>query len=101
MTVESFQPLAFAAGAASAVIDGGTKGETVNVTVETAGEFCAPGAVTVTCPVYVPAVRLPTATETDSVAGADPLAGVAVNHDWSLVSVKLRVPLPVFVILKF
>jgi hypothetical protein len=30
-----------------------------------------------------------------------PLVGVADSHDWSVESVKLRVPLPVFVMLRF
>jgi len=33
-----FQPLAFADGEADAVMDGGTNGATVNVTVATAGD---------------------------------------------------------------
>ena len=51
VTVELFQPLALGAGEADAVIEGGTNAVTVKVTVATDGEFCAPGAVTVTCPV--------------------------------------------------
>jgi hypothetical protein len=43
---------------------GGTDGATVRVTATVNGEPWAPGAVTVKCPVYVPAVRLPTAAET-------------------------------------
>ena len=38
VTFVLFQPLALAGGEADAVIDGGTNGDTVNVTVETAGE---------------------------------------------------------------
>jgi hypothetical protein len=51
VTVELFQPLLLGLGAAAAEIDGGTNGDTVNVTVAVAGEFWAPLAVTVTCPV--------------------------------------------------
>jgi hypothetical protein len=38
VTGELFHPLLFAAGFTDAVIDGGTKGATVNVTVVVAGE---------------------------------------------------------------
>lgn len=51
VTVESFHPLLLGLGEAAAEIDGGTNGDTVNVTVAVAGEFWAPLAVTVTCPV--------------------------------------------------
>jgi hypothetical protein len=51
VTLVLFQPLAFAAGEADAVMDGGTNGDTVNVAVATAGELVAPAAVTVTWPV--------------------------------------------------
>jgi hypothetical protein len=51
VTLESFQPLPLAAGETDAVMDGGTNGDTVNVTGITAGEFSAPAAVTVTWPV--------------------------------------------------
>jgi hypothetical protein len=37
------------------------------VTVTTDGEPCAPAAVTVTCPVYVPAVNDPRLAETCNV----------------------------------
>lgn len=70
----------------------------MNVTVIVAGDPDAPEAVTVTCPVYVPAVKLPTVAETCSVweGGADPLAGETASHDESLLAVNEIVPLPVF-----
>jgi hypothetical protein len=72
-------------------------GATVKVTVILAGEPWAPADVTVTWPVYVPAVSVPTVAETCKVWGAVPLAGVTVSQDESLATVKLSVPVPVFV----
>jgi hypothetical protein len=75
---------------------GGTAGATVSVTVTTDGEPCAPVAVTVTCPEYVPAANDPMLAETCNVWGAVPLAGETLNHAESLAAVKLSVPAPVF-----
>jgi hypothetical protein len=77
---------------------GGGGEATLKVTVIVAGDPCAPEAVTVICPVYVPAVKLPTVTETCSVCegGADPLAGETASHDESLLAVNESVPLPLF-----
>jgi hypothetical protein len=85
--------------AATLEITGGASAATVKVTAIDAGEFCAPAAVTVTCPVYVPTVRLPTAAETCNVCGAVPLTGVTESQGESLVAVKVRLPLPEFVTL--
>ena len=46
-----FQPFELGVGDRDAEMDGGMKGATVKVTVAVAGEFWAPVAVTVTCPV--------------------------------------------------
>jgi hypothetical protein len=69
------------------------------VTVTVAGEPCAPLAVTVTCPVYVPGTSEPSAAETCNVCGAVPLVGETVSHEESLLAVNERVPPPVFVTL--
>jgi hypothetical protein len=76
----------------------------VSVTVMTLGDPCAPAAVIVTCPVYVPAVngRLSWPTvdaETCSVCGAVPLPGVTVSQGTSAAALKLIAPAPVFVTL--
>ena len=80
-------------------IAGGVSDATVNVTGTDAGEFCAPAAVTVMCPVYVPTVSVPTTTEICKDCGAVPLAGVAESQVESLLAVKVRLPFPEFVTL--
>ncbi|HEY4817520.1 MAG TPA: hypothetical protein VIH67_08810 [Candidatus Acidoferrum sp.] len=80
-------------------ITGGTSAATVKVTGMDAGEFVAPGAVTVTCPVYVPTVSVPSAAEICNVCGAVPLAGVTESQSESLLAVKARLPFPEFVTL--
>jgi hypothetical protein len=85
--------------AAALEITGGTSAATVKVTAIDAGEFCAPVAVTVTCPVYVPTVSVPSAAETCSVCGAVPPAGVTDSHGESLPEVNVRLPFPEFVTL--
>jgi hypothetical protein len=75
----------------------GVGGTTVKVAVIVAGDPCAPVAVTVICPVYVPAASVPRVAETWSACGAVPLAGLTESHEASLVVVYVRVPLPVFV----
>jgi len=77
----------------------GAGAATTNVTVIVAGLFWAPVAATVMCPVYVPAVRLPTVAEISSVCGAVPLVGVAESQEESLLVVKVNVPAPPFVML--
>jgi hypothetical protein len=69
---------------------------TIKVTAIVNGEPCAPAAVTVTLPVYVPAARLATVAEICNVCGAVPLAGETLNHVESVAAVKLSVPPPVF-----
>lgn len=97
-----FTPLACVALNESEFVEsvstGGGGAATVKVTVIVAGDPCAPEAVTVICPVYVPAVKLPSVAEICSVCegGAEPLAGEAASHDESLLAVNESVPLPVF-----
>ena len=80
-------------------ITGGVSAATVNVTGTDAGEFCAPAAVTVMCPVYVPTVSVPTTTETCKDCGTVPLAGVTESQVESLLAVNERLPFPEFVML--
>ena len=80
-------------------INGGTSAATAKVTAIDTGEFCAPAALTVTCPLYVPAVSVPVVTETCSVCGAVPALGVTESHAESLLAVNVRLPVPVFVTL--
>ena len=80
---------------------GGGGTVTVNVTVMTAGDDSAPGAVTVICPVYVLAVNVPSVAEICNVCGAFPPLGNTDNHEESLVAVKLSVPAPVLVTFTF
>jgi|SRR5579862_3329191 len=75
----------------------GVGAATLNVTVMVDGEPWTPVAVTVMCPVYVPAARLPNVAEACSDCGAVPLLGVTESHDESLLALKLRLPPPVFV----
>src|SRR6266568_4655373 len=53
---------------------------TVNVTATVRGLLAAPVLATETVPVYVPAARVPGATETLMLPGVVPLAGVAASH---------------------
>ncbi len=73
----------------------------MNVTVTDAGEPWTPRAVTVTCPVYVPAVNAPVAAVTASDCGADPLSGMQLSQGWSVATVKFSDPPPVLVTLTF
>jgi hypothetical protein len=73
----------------------GAGADTVNVTVMVAGEPDVPAEVTVMCPVYVEAVRVPRAAEICNDCGAVPLAGVTESHVESLLAVNARVPAPV------
>ena len=68
----------------------------VKVTAIFAGEPKVPVAVavTVTLPVYVPAVSVPTFAETVKVAEVVPLVGLTVSQDESLAAVKPRDPPP-------
>lgn len=74
---------------------GGVVEETTSVTVIVEGEFWAPAALTVMCPVYVPDDKPLMFTVTCNVCGAVPLAGEPVSHVLSLATVKLNVPDPV------
>ena len=67
------------------------------MTVMVAGEPCAPAAVMVTLPMYVPAVRLPTTTDICRLCGAVPEAGLTVSQVESLPVVKLKLPEPLLV----
>jgi hypothetical protein len=75
----------------------GGGGVTVNVTAIVAGEPCAPDAVTVTSPLYVPATSVPNAAEICNVFAAVPLVGLTVSQDALLAAAKLSVLPPVFV----
>ena len=63
-----------------------------------AGELCAPGAVTVICPVYVPTASPDTAVVICSVNGAVPEPGDAESQLALVEAVKDSVPVPVLVI---
>jgi len=79
---------------------GGGGALTLNVTGITAGDPDAPVVVTVTFPEYEPAgrpVKL-VATCTCCEGGAVPEEGDAESQVWLTLSVKLRVPLPVLLI---
>ena len=97
-----FVPLPWVALKESVVIEtvklGGAGAATVKVTVIVAGDPCAPEAVTVMCPVYVPAVKLPSVAEICSVCegGAAPLVGETVSHEESLLALKESDPVPIF-----
>ena len=83
----------------TARVGGGGGGATVKVTVTVAGDPWAPEAVTVTWPVYVPAVRAPTLADIFRFCGAVPLAGVTESQTESLLALKFSVPEPVLVTL--
>src|SRR5580700_5962716 len=70
-------------------------GATRKLTV-TVAEPAVPAAITVMCPVFIPAGSEPTAALICNVCGAIPLGGVAVSHGESLTSLKASVPPPVF-----
>jgi hypothetical protein len=70
---------------------------TVNVAGTTAGEPCAPAAVTVTLPEYDPTGRPATVELTVRVCGAVPLVGETESQLESDAAVKESVPEPEFV----
>ena len=72
---------------------------TVSVTGTDCGVLVAPVAVIVIVPLYVPAVRLAVFTLTVTVLGAEPEAGLRVNHAALSLTDQLMVPPPVFVML--
>ena len=73
---------------------GGGGEATFNVTVMVAGEPCTLPALTVICPVYVPAAKLAIAAEIWMVCGAVPVLGVTDSQPASLLALKVSVPLP-------
>ncbi len=76
---------------------GGSGGETVNVTVKSPGDPCAPAPVIVTWPLYVPAVNPMTVVETAKFCGAVPVLGETPSHTESVESVKVSAPFPILV----
>src|SRR6266404_2093688 len=66
----------------------------VSVTNTTAGDPCAPDAVTVTCPVYDPGARPAAEAETCTLCGAVPLTGDTRSQLASPEAVKFSVPEP-------
>jgi hypothetical protein len=71
----------------------------VKLTPICCGEVLAPGALTVTVPVYVPAASPAVAAVTVSVLGAVPVLGLTPNHAWLLVALQFSVPPPVLLML--
>jgi hypothetical protein len=70
---------------------------TTKVTAIVCGDPVAPGALTVTVSVYVPAVSPEIETERPKLDGAVPELAGRVSHDCVLPAVQLSVPPPVFV----
>ena len=70
---------------------------TVRVTGMLIGEPVAPVEVIVTVPLYVPALNPEVSTLTDTVAGAEPLPGVAESQGALLDAAQESVPPPAFV----
>src|ERR1700674_453636 len=69
----------------------------MKATVIVPGDPCAPIAVTVTCPVYVPAVKFPRIAVIVIMPGAVPFAGTTVSQGESLPVEKFSAPPPEFV----
>ena len=76
---------------------GGAGAARFKVTVTTAGEPCAPAAVTVMCPRYVFALSPAMVAETCKLCGAVPLTGETESQAASVEAVKFRAPVPVLV----
>src|SRR5262249_5029225 len=66
-------------------------GPTTNVTGIVAGDPWAPGAVTVTFPVYMPTGRFPVRAEISKKLGVEPEPGETLNQEESLAVLKFSV----------
>jgi hypothetical protein len=69
---------------------------TMRFTGTTCGDPCAPVAVIVTWPTYVPGLRPVIDALTERFCGAVPFMGETASHDASLEAEKLSEPIPAF-----